>query len=283
MKDQASNLRKLVMSKLKEEEFRVISLVSMVEGVGKSRLVVDMATRLSNMGQEVLIVRLTNEEGDKLSEDIEMANELYSQGFNKNEIILNEDNIHIIDVNIDYNIIKNLEEEQRDKLLNSLDFFEDYNYVLIDTISGAKKATIDMLKVSNNPIYVHSAKESDIIEAYKFMKIVCQSGHESNLGFIINKVRNQDECEETCKNLSNTVDHFLCLGIDRLGNLRHNDILEERANYSSSYSDKYPDAQFSKDLEIVLKNIMELGKLNIYNAEILKEKLIEVYETDKNL
>ncbi len=283
MKDQASNLRKLVMSKLKEEEFRVISLVSMVEGVGKSRLVIDMATRLNQMGQEVLIVRLSNEEGENLSKEIQIANELYSYGFCKDEIILNEENIHIIDINIDYNKIKNLEDEQRDTLLNSLVFFEDYDYVLIDTISGVSRATIDMLKISNNSVYVHSAKESDVIEAYKFMKIVCQSGHDSNLGFIINKVKDKEECEETCENLANTVGHFLCIEIDRLGNLRHNDILEKRQNYSSSYSDKYPDAQFSKDLEVVLKNIIELGKLNIYNAEILKEKLIEVYETDKNL
>lgn len=283
MKDQASNLRKLVVSKLNEEDFRLVSLVSMDENVGKSQLVVDLAAQLKELGQEVLIVRISNEEDENPSKDIEGLDDFYSEGFNKDNIMINEDRIHVLPLNVNYSLIDVLEEDSIEKIMKSLLFFESYNYILIDTIAGTNRSTIDIMKLSNESIYVYSEDESDIIETYKFTKILCQNDYDKDLSLIMNKVKDREKCEETTKNLSYTVNEFLCLNISNLGMLRYSDMLKDKKDLESAFSGKYPRALFSQDLKEVLDKIIEGEKLNIYNEETLKEKLIEVYGTDKNL
>jgi flagellar biosynthesis protein FlhG len=227
LKTQAKNLQKIAKHTTKldssNSKVEILSFASGKGGVGKSIIAANIAYLLSTRGKKVAI----------LDASIGLANldiifnvkaESNLLNFVKGEKSLDEimieinKNLYFIpgesgDEILSYNI--------QDKLNSKLDFFDSFDYLILDIGSGISDTVQSFLYSSNEVILTTTPNPASITDVYTMIKIVSNMG--KNINLIVNMANSEDESRFIYQNIQKVVHNNLDenLLINYLGSLNY--------------------------------------------------------------
>ncbi len=202
---------------------RTLSITSGKGGVGKTTVVANLATMLSRMGSNVLI----------LDGDLGMANvdimfgtrckyslkELLNGTRRIDEVITQiEPRTWLIPGGTGFQELQNLSEREKRILLDQMSSLKQhFDYMLIDTAPGIDN-NVMYFNTSAQEIYVVVTPDpSSFADAYALIKVLHTYHHEKKFSIIANQVRDEQEGMAVFQRLSDVSQKFLFVSLDYLG------------------------------------------------------------------
>lgn len=238
MSDQASRLRNLVEERTAEEaqerkigelyfnvakNTRVIAITSGKGGVGKTNLAVNLAVALQMAGQRVMLI----------DADIGMANVNLLMGSvtNRSLIDLLKDGVRLEDVIEDgvagvkyisgvagVEAAWNLNRAQQKKLHKKLGLCSELaDIIIIDTGAGLSRNVIEFVLAAEEVILITTPEPTALADAYAVIKAYTTYTDRRNIKLVVNRIHEEDECDDVVEKLNQTTQKFLGLPIDCLG------------------------------------------------------------------
>lgn len=158
---------------------------------------------------------------------------------------------------------------------NDIEFFfnkikkiqKDYDFILIDTFSGANDLIISLMKDTAFNIIVSNPEPTALMDAYVIVKMLNQSNANGKKLLIINKSLSEKEALASLDNLNKAINHFLNDKVDYIGTIP----FDEKIIRSFS--------MLSNQEIIINRN----NNFKIYNAiSNLADKLINIKQVANN-
>lgn len=238
MSDQASRLRNLVEERAEEEaqereigelyfgvteDTRVIAITSGKGGVGKTNLAVNLAVALQLSGKRVMVI----------DADIGMANVNLLMGSvtNRSLVDLLNDEIQLEDVvengvaGVKYisgvagiEAALNLNRNEQKKLHKKLGRCSELaDIILIDTGAGLNRNVIEFILAAGEVLLVTTPEPTALADAYAVIKAYTTYTERRNIRLVINRIRDEEECEDVAEKINQTTKKFLQLTLETLG------------------------------------------------------------------
>ena len=238
MSDQASRLRNLVEEKADEEaksrevgelyfdvaeNTRVIAITSGKGGVGKTSLAVNLAVGLQLAGQKVMLI----------DADIGMANVNLLMGSvtNRSLIDLLDNEVQLEDVVEDgvagvkyisgvaaIEATLNLNRNEQRKLHKKLGRCSELaNIIIIDTGAGLNRNVIEFILAAEEVLLITTPEPTALADAYAVIKAYSTYKEQHNIKLVVNRIREEEECDEVTEKINQTTKKFLGLAVDCLG------------------------------------------------------------------
>ena len=262
MNEQAARLielRRLEGKGKNSESSNIISICSGKGGTGKTFFAANFAYQLSLMGKKILLVDLDLNFSNLnilLNETSTSAiSNFFEQSKSLEEIIFNfSSNLHLIfgdSGRIDY---PRVSIEILDYLFFAFNkIHKNYDYIILDSSSGADSITLHQMMRSNHNIIVASPEPTAVMDAYVILKLLLESGTEAKKYVVINKCSSNEDGDSAYGNLSMAARHFMNETIELLGyisfdSLAHKSIISQELllNYEPESA--------------AAKNILEISK-----------------------
>ncbi|WP_027624816.1 MinD/ParA family protein [Clostridium lundense] len=266
MLDQADRLRKLAKDVDEKVEnnnkgVKIITVTSGKGGVGKSNFVVNLAIAIQMKGKKVMI----------FDADVGMGNDDVLMGFlpkyNVNDIIFNNMNIEDVLIEGPYGVkllpggtgltkVEEITEEKREKFINKIKELNDLDYIIMDTGAGISKSVLGFIACSEDLIIITTPEPTSLTDAYSLLKAVDHFEIKSSAKVIINRTLSFKEGIETYNKFSNTVNNFLNMNLEHLGNLSDDRKLVEAVRKQKPFIISFPNSSVSKEIMSIANKIM---------------------------
>jgi flagellar biosynthesis protein FlhG len=273
--DQADTLRQLagrakgrpaVAERLKVREgLRVISVTSGKGGVGKSSVVVNLASSLAALGNRVLVVDADMGLGDiplRFGKEV-----FYSVG----KVIAGECSIEetVIDAGGGVSILPAgigvqqytaLSPSGRQSLLQGMvRLQDDYDYFLIDTGAGISANVTGFAAAAKEIMLVVTPEPTSLTDAYALIKTL--SGRDGGLQFrlLVNLCSNQEQGAQLYAKLSAITGRFLDVSMDYSGCILQDQMLVESVKRRGALCRLFPDAKAALGFRALAQKIVAEG------------------------
>ncbi len=231
--DQANGLRELVQNSNIDystqkvfKNSKVIAVTSGKGGVGKSNFVANLAIKLQNKGNKVLII-----DADIGLANIELIYDIMPKKTFKN--LLNGEDVNDVLQEGPFGIkllsggsgiveLSNITPREQDILIEAFSYLEEeYDFILIDTGAGVSDLVLKFLTLADETIIVTLPEPTAITDAYALLKIAHNGGKGTvkNFSVVVNRVANPEEGEFVVRKLSLVAKKFLELDLKGLGSL----------------------------------------------------------------
>ena len=238
MSDQASRLRNLVEERADEEaksrevgelyfdvaeNTRIIAITSGKGGVGKTSLAVNLAVSLQLAGQKVMLI----------DADIGMANVNLLMGSvtNRSLIDLLDNDIQLEDVVEDgvagvkyisgvaaIEATLNLNRNEQRKLHKKLGRCSELaNIIIIDTGAGLNRNVIEFILAAEEVLLITTPEPTALADAYAVIKAYSTYKQQHNIKLVVNRIHEEEECDEVAEKINHTTKKFLGLSTDCIG------------------------------------------------------------------
>ena len=238
MSDQAARLRNLVEARAEEEAqartvgelyfnvaetTRVIAITSGKGGVGKTNLAVNLAVGLQMAGQRVMLI----------DADIGMANVNLLMGAvaNRSLIDLLQDGVQLEDVVEDgvagvkyISGVAGVEEAlslnraEQKKLHKKLSLCSELaDIVIIDTGAGLSRNVIEFVLAAEEVLLITTPEPTSLADAYAVIKAYATYTDRRNIQLVVNRIHEEEECDDVVDKINQTTQKFLGLTVDCLG------------------------------------------------------------------
>jgi flagellar biosynthesis protein FlhG len=204
---------------------RTISITSGKGGVGKTSITSNLALRLSQTGNKVLIF-----DGDLGMANVDILYGVKTSG-SIYDVIIGEKTIQEIVVEVAKDVFlipggsgvlefNNLNGFQRRAMIEAIGTLpQDFDYMLIDTAPG----------IADNVLYLNAAAQSisvvitpdpaSLADSYALIKVLHQKYKENKFSIICNQVRDEVEGVGLYQRFNDVVNRFLCIGLDYWGSV----------------------------------------------------------------
>ncbi len=224
MLDQAETLRKEFMGDSTPEKFeqKVIAISSGKGGVGKSNIAVNLGIALSALGRKSLI----------MDADLGLANVNVLTGlvpeYNIFHVVKGEKTIDEIIVNTPYNVriisgasgfsqIADMNEKDRQNLIEGIEGLSREDIIVIDTGAGISKNVISFTSFAHETIIVTTPEPTSITDAYGIIKAMVAEGEVMNIKLIVNMVKDTSEGKGVSDRIRSIAKQFLNIDVEYLG------------------------------------------------------------------
>ncbi|MBJ6801208.1 MinD/ParA family protein [Geomonas propionica] len=267
--DQAESLRRLagrakveVPDQLQVREgLRVISVTSGKGGVGKTSVVVNLATSLAAKGQRVLIIDSNPGIGDiclRLGKDapFRMGQVLSGDIALQDTVVELGGGVSVLPAGMEMQQYSALSPWERSALLQAmLRLQNDYDCFLIDTGSGMAANLTGFAALAKEIMLVVTPEPTSITDAYGLIKVL--SGRDSSFRFrlLINMCRDNQEGETLFSKLAAITGRFLQVQFDHAGTILHDELLVESVRRRGALCRLFPEAKASTGFKILAQKI----------------------------
>ncbi len=277
MSDQAARLRNLVEERAEEEakareigklyfdvaeNTRVIAITSGKGGVGKTSLAVNLAVALQLAGQKVLLI----------DSDIGMANVNLLMGSVTNRSLidlLNED-VELEDVIEDgvagvkyisgvaaIEAALSLNRAEQRKLHKKLGRCSDLaNIIIIDTGAGLNRNVIEFILASEEVLLITTPEPTALADAYAVIKAYTTYTERCNIKLVVNRIHEEEECEDVDEKINQTTKKFLGMSIECLGYIYEDRAVLEAVHKQEPFIIANPKAPASRCVEELAKSLL---------------------------
>ena len=240
---------------------KVISVTSGKGGVGKTNVVVNLASALTQLGRKVLVL-----DADMGLGNIDVMLGLTSEynlyhlinGDKKlNEVITTGPRgMKILPAGSGIQELSELTPNQKLNLLAELDKLDSsIDFVLIDTAAGISGNVMYFNTAAQDIIVVASPEPTSITDAYALMKILHTKYGESRFRLLVNMVRDMGEGREVYRKLSTAADRFLNISIDYIGYIMHDKSVGLSVLNQRSVVDLYPNSDAGRSYYSLARTI----------------------------
>jgi len=215
---------------------RVFSVTSGKGGVGKTSIVINLATAFARKGRKVLII----------DADLGLANVDILLGLTPREnihtllsgektidevLVPGPAGISVLPASSGIYELTHLSSEQRIALLTHLDGLEDrFDTVLIDTGAGISSNVMYFNAAAQEIIVVVTPENTSIADAYALIKVLSTHFGQKHFHILLNMVRNEFEAVNTFKKIDRAAERFLNLGLEYAGFIVRDDGIRQAAN-----------------------------------------------------
>lgn len=246
MIDQAQKLRELAAAA--NEQPRVITVTSGKGGVGKSNVVINLATSLSRLGKRVLIV-----DADLGLANVDILLGLQNR-FNlqdvvegrmklKDIVVYGPAGIKVIPGSSGIPRIANMSNRKRQEFVSSFkELEEEADIILIDTSAGMTKNVITFALLADEIMLVTTPEPSAITDAYAMIKVIHTEKPTARVGLIVNLARSETQAAEVADKISQVSRQFLNFHVYVLGSLPNDPYVHRAVMRRQPWSELYPRA-----------------------------------------
>ena len=277
MSDQAARLRNLVEERAEEEakareigklyfdvaeNTRVIAITSGKGGVGKTSLAVNLAVALQLAGQRVMLI----------DSDIGMANVNLLMGSvtNRSLIDLLDDEVELEDVVEDgvagvkyisgvaaIEAALSLNRAEQRKLHKKLGRCSDLaNIIIIDTGAGLNRNVIEFILASEEVLLITTPEPTALADAYAVIKAYTTYTERCNIKLVVNRIHDEEECEDVDEKINQTTKKFLGMSIDCLGYIYEDRAVLEAVHKQEPFIIANPKSSASRCVEELAKSLL---------------------------
>lgn len=283
MSDQASRLRNLVEERTAEEaqerkigelyfnvakNTRVIAITSGKGGVGKTNLAVNLAVALQMAGQRVMLI----------DADIGMANVNLLMGAvtNRSLIDLLKDGVRLEDVIEDgvagvkyisgvagVEAAWNLNRAQQKKLHKKLGLCSELaDIIIIDTGAGLSRNVIEFVLAAEEVILITTPEPTALADAYAVIKAYTTYTDRRNIKLVVNRIHEEDECDDVVEKLNQTTQKFLGLSVDCLGYIYEDKAVREAVQRQEPFVIANQNSPAARCIMELANSLLSGGKMN---------------------
>jgi flagellar biosynthesis protein FlhG len=226
--DQAASLRRIATHQRNVERVQrphVVTVTSGKGGVGKSTVALNLAIKLSEMGQKVLLVDADANLGNidlmlGISPKWRLGNVLRNEIEVEDALVNPLPRMKLLAGSSGEAEYPQIELERQSWLIHELAHTEErFDLVMIDTAAGLNKDIVHFAVHSDEVLVVTNAEPTSVMDAYAVMKMVWAGNPETRLGFVMNGVRVPPQADEAAEKLQMALKHFLRTSAHYLGSI----------------------------------------------------------------
>ncbi|MBS1971422.1 MAG: MinD/ParA family protein [Bdellovibrionales bacterium] len=212
---------------------RTISITSGKGGVGKTTLTSNLALRLSQTGNKVLIF-----DGDLGMANVDILYGVKADG-NIHDVIMGDKTIDEILVEVAKDVFlipggsgilefNNLNSFQRRTMIEAVGTLpQDFDYMLIDTAPGIADNVLYLNAAAQTISVVITPDPASLADSYALIKVLHQKYKENKFSIICNNVRDEAEGAGLYQRFNDVVNKFLYIGLDYWGSVPMDPVLRK--------------------------------------------------------
>ena len=282
MSDQASRLRDLLEERAEQEalsrevgelsfgmaeDTRVIAVTSGKGGVGKTNLAVNLAVALQMAGKRVMVI----------DADIGMANVNLLMGSvtNRSLIDLLKEGVQLEDVIEDgaagvkyisgvagIEAALNLNRSEQRRLHKKLGRCSEIaDIIIIDTGAGLNRNVIEFILAAGEVLLVTTPEPTALADAYAVIKAYATYTDRRTIKLVVNRIRDEEECDEVAEKINQTTKKFLDVTVDCLGYIYEDRAVLEAVHNQEPFIIANPDSSAARCVVELANSVLSGAKM----------------------
>lgn len=243
----------------------VVAVAGGKGGVGKTNVAVNLAVALARLGHRVGLLDCDFGLGNVdvllgLAPERHLGHLLAGESALDDIVLAGPAGVQIVPASSGLRALTALTPGQRamladafDRLCGSLDF------LLIDTASGISDNVIDTILLADRVIVVTSLEPAAIVDAYATVKVLTAAAPRTEIGIVVNTVRDGDEASLAYRQLDLAANRFLGRSLKFYGFIADDAALRAAVLTQRAIVDHMPQAAASRCFRILASRVAGLG------------------------
>ncbi len=246
--DQAAGLRNLV-SFQAHDSARVFTIAGGKSRVGKTSVVVNLATALAKNGQRVLLIDENSCHNNictnlGLQARFDLLHVINRDKKLHQVLLQGPENITILSAMRGIHALNKLSPFEQDWLIKSFsELTESVDVVLIDTAMTGTTHVLPLSLASEQVMIVISGSAASLTGAYALIKIMSQEYAKQHFLILVNKVESETESLAIYQNLYKVARQYLSVTLEFIGYIQSDEKLRSATQLCKSVIDAFPTSQ----------------------------------------
>jgi len=244
----------------------VLAVTSGKGGVGKTNVTVNVALSLARLGYRVGLIDADFGLGNVdvmlgLTPESHIGHLLAGEKTLSDIVIRGPLGVEVIPASSGLQSITTMTPEQRSLLRETLYAFASrLDFILIDTAAGISDNVVETLRLAERIALVTSLEPSAVVDAYATAKILTQTTPETEIGVVVNSVRDGDEAGLAFKQLDVAATRFLGRSLRYYGFVAEDRAVRDSVLVQRAVVDHLPQAAASRCFRILASRLAGLGR-----------------------
>ncbi len=244
----------------------VVAITSGKGGVGKTSVTVNVALSLARLGHRVGVLDADFGLGNidvmlGLTPENHIGHLLAGEKSLADIVVRGPLGIEVIPASSGLQSITALTSAQRTLLRETLyRFASRLDFLLIDTAAGISDNVLETLRLAERVALVTSLEPSAVVDAYATAKILTRMSPQTEIGVIVNSVRDNDEAALAFKQLDVAALRFLGRTLRYYGFVAEDRAVRDSVLVQRAVVDHLPQAAASRCFRILASRLAGLGR-----------------------
>jgi len=273
LKTQADKLKNLVQTeKPKDLKTRVIAITSGKGGVGKTTITANLGYALSALGFKVALfdadIGLANLDVMlRVNPEKNILNVLKNECSLKDVVVEVEKNLYLIPGESGEEIINFADEMSLSNFLSQLDFFEDFDFFIIDTSAGIDKRVQLFLDAADDVIIITVPEPAAITDAYAMVKVISEKRDIAYM--ILNEVHSPKEANNIFGKIISVAKANLRkdFRLMMLGFIKNDKNIYISSTKRILFTKEYPNLPVSEQVYSIARKIAKISERKVLEKE----------------
>jgi flagellar biosynthesis protein FlhG len=244
----------------------VLAVTSGKGGVGKTNVTVNVALSLARLGYRVGLIDADFGLGNVdvmlgLTPENHLGHLLAGEKTLAEIVIRGPLGVEVIPASSGLQSITSMSPAQRTVLRDALHAFASrLDFLLIDTAAGISDNVVETLRLAERVAIVTSLEPSAVVDAYATAKILTQTSPQTEIGVIVNSVRDGDEAGLAFRQLDIAASRFLGRSLRYYGFVAEDRAVRDSVLAQRAVVDHLPQAAASRCFRILASRLAGLGR-----------------------
>ena len=146
------------------------------------------------------------------------------------------------------------EQKKLHKKLGRCSEFADI--IIIDTGAGLNRNVIEFVLAAEEVLLITTPEPTALADAYAVIKAYSNYTTRRNLKLVVNRIRDEEECDEVVEKINQTTRKFLGVEVDCLGYIYEDKVVREAVHRQEPFLVVNPDAAASRCVVELVKSLL---------------------------
>jgi len=243
----------------------IIAITSGKGGVGKTNVVINLAVALARLGHRIGILDADFGLGNidvmlGLTPTVHLGHFLTGERTFEDIVVEGPLGVRIIPAGTGIRALTSLTGEQWKRLAGILKQASDgLDFLLIDTAAGISDNVIELLLMAERVVLVTSFEPTAVVDAYAVVKILTGAKPSTEIGIVVNAVRDGNEANLVFRQLDIASSRFLNRGLRFYGFVVHDSAVRDAVLVQRPIVDHLPQSGASRCFRILASRVAGLA------------------------